>query len=90
MPTYNYECEICGHAFKRFQSMTDEPVKECPECAGSAKRLISRGAGVIFKGKGFYQTDYKNSEPKCDKKSDSKQKNPVCAASEDCSRCKCA
>ncbi|MFH1798320.1 MAG: FmdB family zinc ribbon protein [Candidatus Omnitrophota bacterium] len=89
MPTYNYECKICAHSFKQFQSMMDEPVKECPECSGLVKRLISQGAGIIFKGKGFYQTDYKNVESKCDKKPDPKQKTPVCGASEDCSRCKC-
>jgi len=59
MPTYTYKCEKCEHKFKEFQKMTDEPIKKCPECGGKVKKLISPGAGVIFKGKGFYQTDYK-------------------------------
>ena len=59
MPTYEYECGKCGIRFERFQSMTEEPLKKCPECGGKAKRIISAGSGVIFKGKGFYQTDYK-------------------------------
>ena len=58
MPTYEYECETTGRRFELFQKMTDEPVKSCPECGGSARRLIGAGAGVIFKGSGFYATDY--------------------------------
>ena len=60
MPTYDYKCEKCGHKFEEFQSITDEPLKKCPECEGQVKRLIGTGAGIIFKGNGFYQTDYKN------------------------------
>ena len=61
MPTYEYECEACGHAFELFQSMTDPVRKKCPEC-GKLKliRLIGAGAGLIFKGSGFYITDYKH------------------------------
>ncbi len=59
MPTYEYECKKCGHLFERFQSMMEDPVKVCPECGGKVKRLISSGAGLIFKGSGFYITDYK-------------------------------
>ena len=60
MPTYDYKCESCGHAFEKFQSMTARPVRKCPECkANAVKRLIGTGAGVIFKGSGFYQTDYR-------------------------------
>jgi len=59
MPTYEYECKHCGHLFERFQSMMEDPVKKCPECDGEVKRLISSGAGLIFKGSGFYITDYK-------------------------------
>lgn len=70
MPTYEYECGACGHRFEKFQSMTEAPVKKCPECAKpKVKRLISGGGGVIFKGTGFYQTDYKKSAgPKNDSK----------------------
>lgn len=60
MPTYEYECEACGHAFEQFQSMSDKPVKKCPDCKKlKVRRLIGSGAGIIFKGSGFYETDYK-------------------------------
>ena len=58
MPTYEYDCEACGLRFERFQKMTDEPVKTCPKCGGSVRRLIGAGGGIIFKGHGFYATDY--------------------------------
>lgn len=70
MPTYEYECTACGHLFELFQSMTAEPVKVCPECNGATRRLLGTGAGIIFKGSGFYCTDYKN-PPKPEKKSHS-------------------
>ncbi len=60
MPTYDYKCTECGHEFELFQSMTDEPVKTCPICRGKVERLIGGGAGLIFKGSGFYTTDYRS------------------------------
>src|SRR5450432_295023 len=55
MPTYEYECPKCGHAFELFQSMRDEPLKRCPKCGkAGVKRLVGGGAGLIFKGSGFY------------------------------------
>jgi putative FmdB family regulatory protein len=61
MPTYEYKCTACGHAFEQFQSITAAPVKRCPQCGKSkVKRLISTGAGLIFKGSGFYITDYRD------------------------------
>jgi putative FmdB family regulatory protein len=57
MPTYGYECKSCGHTFDVFQSMSDEPVKVCPECGKEVRRLINGGTGIIFKGSGFYVTD---------------------------------
>jgi putative FmdB family regulatory protein len=60
MPTYEYECAKCGHAFERFQSMTDAPLKRCPKCRGKLRRLLGTGAGILFKGSGFYQTDYRS------------------------------
>ncbi|OGW85341.1 MAG: FmdB family transcriptional regulator [Omnitrophica bacterium RIFCSPLOWO2_01_FULL_45_10] len=60
MPTYEYECEECSKRFEKFQSMTAKPLKACPECGGSVTRLIGKGSGIIFKGTGFYHTDYKN------------------------------
>ena len=61
MPTYEYECKSCGKHFEKFQNMTDEPLKTCPDCGGSVRRLIGTGAGIIFKGPGFYATDSKSS-----------------------------
>jgi len=61
MPTYDYECEKCGHEFEKFQSITARPIRKCPVCAKrSVRRLIGPGAGVIFKGSGFYSTDYRS------------------------------
>ncbi len=61
MPTYEYVCQKCGHEFEQFQSMRDEPLKKCPKCKKAGlKRLVGGGAGLIFKGTGFYITDYKN------------------------------
>ena len=61
MPTYEYACPKCGHQFEQFQSMRDEPLKKCPKCGKTGlKRLVGGGAGLIFKGTGFYITDYKN------------------------------
>lgn len=64
MPTYDYKCLSCNDRFELFQSMTAEPIKVCPKCSGEVKRLIGAGAGPIFKGTGFYQTDYKNPSKK--------------------------
>ena len=60
MPTYEYKCSECDHHFERFQSIKEDPVKKCPKCGGKVERLISRGAGIIFKGSGFYETDYRS------------------------------
>ena len=60
MPTYEYECKKCGHRFERFQRITEKPVKTCPECKGRVTRLLGTGAGIIFKGSGFYATDYRS------------------------------
>jgi putative FmdB family regulatory protein len=71
MPTYEYECNACGHAFERFQSITASPVKRCPECGkAKVKRLMGTGAGLIFKGSGFYITDYRSESYDKAKKSD--------------------
>lgn len=83
MPTYQYRCKICNYEFEEFQKITDEPLVMCPECQKkSLKRIIAGGAGLVFKGTGFYITDYKNenksvtasSEKKPDVKSEKKQK----------------
>ena len=81
MPTYDYACSDCGHRFEKFHSMTAESLRQCPECKeDKLERLIGPGAGVIFKGSGFYQTDYKGSRGDSsgdseDKGSDSKGDN---------------
>lgn len=84
MPTYDYRCTACGHRFERFESINDDAPKACPKCSKKkAKRMLGTGAGLIFKGSGFYTTDYKKSsggesgsssskEP--EKKPDSKEK----------------
>lgn len=59
MPTYEYECEACGYRFEQLQSMNAAPLKKCPRCGRKLRRLIGTGTGVIFKGTGFYATDYK-------------------------------
>jgi putative FmdB family regulatory protein len=60
MPTYDYICTECNYKFERFQSMSDEPIRVCPSCDGVVRRIISGGTGLIFKGSGYYITDYKN------------------------------
>ena len=60
MPTYEYYCTICGFEFEEFQSIASEPIHVCPKCQGQVNRRISGGTGLIFKGSGFYITDYKN------------------------------
>jgi putative FmdB family regulatory protein len=73
MPTYEYKCLNCDHSFEIFQSMNAEPVKVCPNCGGKVKRLIGTGAGTIFKGSGFYQTDYKKPQGTPKKKEETKK-----------------
>jgi len=70
MPTYEYECQKCGHRFDEFQSMTAKPLVRCPKCKGKLKRLVGAGAGFLFKGSGFYATDYRSSSYQEKKKSD--------------------
>jgi putative FmdB family regulatory protein len=60
MPTYEYECRSCGHRFEKFQSMTEKPIRTCPQCKGRVDRLIGMGGGVLFRGSGFHSTDYRS------------------------------
>lgn len=71
MPTYEYKCSRCGHQFEHFQSMTAKPLRKCPACKKDRLvRLIGSGAGIIFKGSGFYQTDYRSESYKKGQKSE--------------------
>ena len=70
MPTYDYRCQKCGHEFELIQMITEDPVKDCPRCGGKVERLIGTGACIIFKGSGFYQTDYRSDEYKKAAKAD--------------------
>ena len=61
MPTYDYLCDSCGHKFELFQSIKDDPIKKCPECKKlKLRRLFGTGAALMFKGSGFYTTDYRS------------------------------
>lgn len=72
MPTYEYKCFACDHVFEQFQSITAKPIKRCPQCGKSkVKRLLGTGAGLIFKGSGFYITDYRSESYKNSAKADS-------------------
>ena len=74
MPTYDYRCENCGHEFETLQSITAEHLKTCPECSkDSLKRLLGTGAGLLFKGSGFYQTDYRSESYKQGQSKDKKK-----------------
>jgi len=75
MPTYEYKCDACGNKFEKFQSIKSGPIRKCPSCGKSkVRRLISTGAGLIFKGSGFYITDYRSESYKEKAKSESGEK----------------
>jgi putative FmdB family regulatory protein len=73
MPTYEYKCDACGFKFEKFQSIKSAPIRKCPHCGKNrVKRLIGTGAGLIFKGGGFYETDYRSEAYKSAAKADAK------------------
>ena len=74
MPTYEYICRDCGYEFEEFQSIKADPITICPKCKGKVEKKISAGAGLIFKGSGFYITDYKKKTPPAVGKPQSKAK----------------
>jgi putative FmdB family regulatory protein len=86
MPTYEYECTNCGYSFEAFQKITDPPFKTCPKCNNKVRRLISSGAGIIFKGTGFYATDYRK-KPESSA-TENKNQNACPKAKEGCDACK--
>jgi putative FmdB family regulatory protein len=78
MPTYEYICDACSHNFDEFQSMKDEPLKKCPKCGKrKLRRAFGTGAAVIFKGSGFYQTDYRSESYKAGAKAEQEQSKPA-------------
>jgi putative FmdB family regulatory protein len=82
MPTYEYECAKCGHTFEVFQSITEPPKKRCPLCRGKVNRLIGTGAGLLFKGGGFYSTDYRSENYKAASKKEAESTSPAPAKSD--------
>ena len=81
MPTYDYQCAACGHRFEEFQSMSAKALRKCPACKkAKLERLIGAGAGVIFKGSGFYQTDYRPSSYSADAKKDESSTGGGCSS----------
>ncbi len=82
MPTYAYECQACGHGFEEFQSMSANALRKCPECKKlKLERLIGPGAGIIFKGSGFYETDYRSDSYKKGQNADKKDSSSDSGAS---------
>src|ERR1700687_4910036 len=78
MPTYEYQCDACPHNFDELQSFSDKPLKKCPKCGKSKlRRVFGTGAGMIFKGSGFYQTDYRNDSYKNAAKPDQDSAKPA-------------
>jgi putative FmdB family regulatory protein len=89
MPTYEYECKSCGYGFEAFQSMSEEPLKDCPKCGKEVRRIIFGGAGVIFKGSGFYVTDKGKSSGKAsaDPEKKPKTETPSGDSASACANC---
>src|SRR6266851_2191132 len=78
MPTYEYQCDACNHNFDEFQSMNDKPLKKCPQCGKSKlRRVYGGGASFLFKGSGFYQTDYRSESYKAGAKADQESAKPA-------------
>ena len=83
MPTYEYECQKCKRHHEAFQSITAKPLTTCPRCRGKLKRLLSRGAGFLFEGSGFYITDYRSKSYHEAKKKDQAASTPPKSSSSD-------
>jgi len=83
MPTYWYRCQTCSHEFEEFQKMSDPPLRECPKCGGVVMRVITGGAGLLFKGSGFYITDYRSESYKKAASADSSSASSSSSSSSD-------
>jgi putative FmdB family regulatory protein len=83
MPTYVYECERCHHRFELFQGIADPPRQRCPRCRGKVRRLLSTGGGLVFRGSGFYETDYKRKERRPPEETGSRESSKGDAAPSD-------
>lgn len=88
MPTYDYECQKCGNKFEYFKTISEPDPEKCPECKGKIKRLIGTGAGIIFKGSGFYETDYKKKKSKGDESGSSKKSEEKATSAKPAEACK--
>lgn len=83
MPTYEYKCDACEHTFDEFQSFSEEPLKKCPKCGKKKlRRLFGGGAAVLFKGSGFYETDYRSESYRKAAKADQEAAKPATTAAE--------
>jgi putative FmdB family regulatory protein len=88
MPTYEYECEGCGHRFEEFQQISDAPLKSCPKCGKRRlRRLIGAGGAVIFKGSGFYETDYRSKQYTAEKSKAEACPAPAASKTDKCDSC---
>jgi putative FmdB family regulatory protein len=84
MPTYEYQCDACQHSFDEFQSMTEPPLKKCPKCGKKKlQRLFGTGAAVLFKGAGFYETDYRSDNYKAAAKAEADKVKPAESGAKD-------
>ena len=81
MPTYEYECSSCGNAFEAFQSITADPIRKCPKCGKKVQRLIGSGGAILFRGSGFYATDYRSKEYRDRAEKDNARKDKTGASS---------
>ena len=87
MPTYDYECQKCGYTFEYFKCISEPDPKKCPQCKGKLKRLLGTGAGIIFKGSGFYATDYRKSQFKKEAERESAAGKTESKKSDSCKSC---
>jgi len=84
MPTYDYRCDACGHELELFQSITESPKRKCPKCGKlKLQRVIGTGAGIIFKGSGFYETDYRTDSYKKGAEAEKKQSSESSSSKSD-------